>query len=419
MSSGPGPSKDPTDIQNARANMRGQFSSAQIRNPWTFVSMDNPLQTLAPPQIEQAIQRLSRIAGAEGSALQDRDWLSLVDSAVSVGENEDILLENGGKLPMEERGPGGGTTLTMEDVESAEQTRAIEDILDICQAVDDAGVDGAEVLELIAAERGDEAATMLADTEFSEDEIEGVLDDIAEAFSQQLVLTAIAECRDQLSGPTGVETAEAEEVLEELQERFDLGMGALSVEEAAERIEDRVEEAQERAQEAERRAEEQTESEIERIAVNRLSRAFGEEFTSLEDAIRGLRERIERARGRRIRIEAIEARRTPSGTLAVRIQDGEDFFAFEGPARRRVQSELDTTELGTTWTEIGEVTTRGFGEDIDLVEIDLSTGRERLGSIAEAQPLEIEQRELRQAEIEEATATEIADDAISLLREDG
>lgn len=404
---GPGPSTDPDEIRRAREQRRDLFSQAQVRNPWTFVSTDNPLQTLAPPQIDMAMKRLGEIAGAEGSAIVGTDWESEIDSSASLSENIDHLLDIGGRLPIGERDQESKAALEEEDVDEIERQRARDEILEVCEALDDAGIDGAAVLEFVAAEQGDRAADRLEGTGFSEDEIETLLDSIADELGRPFVIEAIEECRDRLGGP-GFETAGTEDLIEELRERFDLGMAP--PEAIIEDLQQRIEEAEE-AVEEER---ELTQSEIEDVAINRLERGFGMRFDSLDDAIRRLQERIERARGQRLRIAPIIARRSGDDVL-IRIDDGDDFQPFREPVNKRARRELDLSNVTTTWTEIGDVRLRGE----DLEEIDLSEGREKLGAVEEPQPLEIERGPTEQQELEAVTAETIVDRIIDGAEQEG
>lgn len=149
--------------------------------------------------------------------------------------------------------------------------------------------------------------------------------------------------------------------------------------------------------------------EARRELLTRLESGFGQRFESIDDAIRRLQERIERARGERLTIAPIEIRRSGDEIL-IRVEDGGEFDKFRQPARQRIVNELDLSELGRTWTTVGEVRLRGD----DLEALDLEIGRERLGSTSAPQPLEIEQRELAQTELEDVTANAIADRFLEL-----
>lgn len=145
--------------------------------------------------------------------------------------------------------------------------------------------------------------------------------------------------------------------------------------------------------------------------LDALEQSFGQQFDDVDDAIRSLQERIAQARGERLRIAPIEIRRT-GDTFLIRVEDGEDFEPFRQPARRRIEQELDLSNLSMNWTTVGEVRLRGD----DLEALDLEVGRERLGGVADPQPLEIEQREEagQQADIGDVTASVLADQFIDL-----
>lgn len=380
----PGPNTDPDAVRRAREANRDLFTSGQVRNPWVFDSTDNPLQTLAPPQIEQAIKRLDAIAAAEGSAIVETDWESEVDSAISLSENEDHMLEIGGKLPEDEIEFAGTRAMTEDEA---------EEILDICEQLDGAGVD---VLEAVFAEEGAQAAAMLQGTSFTEDEIEAVLDGIADEFDPLFVSDAIVECRDLLAGPELVEREAAiQEILEELRERF--GVTALTMERAFAQLEDRLARAEHQSQEP---------------ATNRLSRAFGERFGSLDEAIDRLRERIAAARGERLRIADIRVRQAAGDTRVFIDSDDQAFTEWLDNVQRRVRRELDLSAIPEPATvTVGEILVRG--ETLD--EIDLTQGRERVGAVAEPLPEERTAREQETLPEPETDVEALADRAIELL----
>lgn len=151
--------------------------------------------------------------------------------------------------------------------------------------------------------------------------------------------------------------------------------------------------------------------EAEERVLEAFRQSFGQQFDDVQDAIRSLQERIASARGERLRIAPIEVRRSGDSFL-IRVEDGEDFEPFRQPARRRIEQELDLSELGRTWTTVGEVRLRGD----DLEALDLEVGRERLGGVSAPQPLEIELREEagQQADIGDVTASVLADQFIEL-----
>lgn len=174
---------------------------------------------------------------------------------------------------------------------------------------------------------------------------------------------------------------------------------------------DRVEELREQPDVSESEARAQAREEV----IQELERALGLRFDSVSDAATRIRQQIAQARGERLRIAPIEVRRS-GGDVLFRVEDGEVFQPFEGPARDRVTRELDLSDLGTTWTTVGEIRLRGD----DLEAIDLEVGRERFPELEAPQPLEIEQRGAgEQAGLEAATATSLADRFIDLAEGDG
>lgn len=111
--------------------------------------------------------------------------------------------------------------------------------------------------------------------------------------------------------------------------------------------------------------------------LHELSRAFGQHFDDVGEAVRTLQERIASARGERLRIAPIEARRSGEDVL-VRIVDG-SLFDRHTPLVRRRARRLIAFPPGepATWTEIGEIAVRN-----DEVErIDFTRGETRYGVV--------------------------------------
>lgn len=400
MSSRPGPSRATEDIRRFRQEHRDAFNQAAVNNPALFVPMDKPLQGLAPAQIDQAMQRLERIAGAEGSAIEGTDWRSEIDSDISLEANEEHLISIGGRLPLDERREG---RMSGAEADEIQESQATNEILDMCEAIDDAGADGAGVLESVFRGDTDSATTALEDTGIDVSDVSGVLDDIDEAFGGVVVSNAIAECRDRLGGPD-IQTMTAEDVLLELRDRFDLGQ--IPPEDVIEVL----------GGELERRAEPTGEPSDAEAAVNRLSRAFGVRFESLDDAVQSLQERIAQARGERLRIATIEARRS-GGDVLVRIDDGAEFDEHLSLARRRVRRGIGFgPEEPRAWTDVGEIHIRG--EELELV--DLERGIEQYGMPDDTDVPVREEFEVEQADLPVEPAEpgdNVADRAIRLLEE--
>lgn len=392
---GPGISRDPEDIRRFRQNNRELYSQRQVANPALFVSMDTPLQGLAPAQQTQALRRLREIANAEGSAIQDRDIISLIDSSLNLEENEDILLEQGGRLPRDER-LQEREQITEEDVESANRRRARDDILELCEEIDAAGADGAEVLEAIFSDELSRAERLAAEAGVGVAEVSRIIDSIEEEFGGVLVADAIAECRDRLAGPEAGVEAPTQDILDEFRERFDIR--AVNVDRAFNELERQLRDAEEDAREA---------------AVNRLSRSFGTRFDDLDDAVDRLRQRIAQARGERLRIADIRVRRAAGETRIFIDSDDPAFDQWLDNVQRRVSRELDLAAIEPPQTvTVGEVVLRGE----QLEEIDLQQGRDRLGAIEEPQPLPEEAAAREQAELPEpeTDSERLADEAIEL-----
>lgn len=399
------PSSDKEDIRKCREGRRDLFTSAQVNNPALAVPGDSPLQCLSAMQQKQAEKRLRAIAGAEGSALVDRDVPALIDSSVNLEANEETLLGMGGKLPVDERRQ---ERMVEDTAEQAERARATTEIMDICEAMDDAGLDGARALEMLFEGEDEQVRQLLQGTDIAGglEEIELTLEGVEGAFGTTFVTGAIAECRDQLAGPADGDVTPTQELLTELRQRFDVT--AATPDEAFSQLEDRIRRADREGREA---------------ALNRLSRATGTSFEDVGEAIDAFRERIARARGERLLIGRIEVRRV-SDEVRVRIEPGdvtqreaERFDQWRDNVERRVRRELDLGQLPSPspWIDVGEILLRG--EDLD--QIDLEQGRERLGAVAEPQPLEEEQVDREQVELPtpETDADELARRALEALRQ--
>lgn len=400
------PNPDTEAIRRCRQDRRDTLDSRAVQNPAIFIGMDNPLQCLAPFQQEKAEERIraflsdnieaQRTAGFQGEI----DLPSLVDSSLTLDENLGLVADAIGI----DRGPGMAD-IVEEEVDQIERERATQEILDICQALDDAGLDGARILERLFEGEDEQVRRLLEGTEIAGglEDIEITLDSIEDELGGTFVAGAIAECRDRLAGPDAGEVTPTQEILSELRQRF--GVTAATPDQAFSELETRIRRADSRGQEA---------------AVNRLSRAFGLQFDDVDDAIDRLRERIATARGERLRIGDIQVRRVRE-EVRVRIDAGgtraeqEMFDDWQDNVERRVRRELDLNQLPapSPWVTVGEITLRG--EDLDM--IDLTEGRERLGAVAEPQPLEEEQAAVEQAELPEpeTDAEQLADRALELL----
>lgn len=373
-----------------RRDLRDEFGFSQSG----FLPADAPIGAKLIFNQKRNLDRLAEIATAEGSAIPTGSWPDFVSIRDNLGTAQENLLEAGGRFPVEER---ERARIGEDEVDELARQNAIEFIVDACESIDAAGADGAGVLEAIV--QGEQPPSVEGV------DVDGIADDlldIEDEFGTPLVVDAIAECRDRLAGPELEigEEVDIAEVLDRLQERFDLPR-ALSFEEALAALEERVEAAP-----ADEAAEEEA-------ALNRLSRAFGRPFDSIQDAIRDIQERLAEARGQRLDITPIEARRTQGGELRLEVESTDpDVLQFRGAARQRIERELDLSNLGPTFTEVGEIRLRGG----DLVGIDLTIGREKLGAVAEPQPLDIELGEAagEQVGLEEATASELVDEFIEI-----
>lgn len=148
-----------------------------------------------------------------------------------------------------------------------------------------------------------------------------------------------------------------------------------------------------------------------------LSRSFGQQFDSIDAAVRSLRERIASARGERLQIAPIQARRS-GGDVLVRIADGDVFTEFTNLVTRRVRRGIAfPPEQPRTWREVGEIRIRG-GE---LEAISLEAGVEQFGRPEETDVPIVEEIEREQAALpdeEISEADRLADMAIDLLEGD-
>lgn len=150
--------------------------------------------------------------------------------------------------------------------------------------------------------------------------------------------------------------------------------------------------------------------------LNEFERAFGQRFDDVGDAVRSIRERIEQARGERLEIAPIMARRAGE-SIRVQIADGEAFQEFEELVSRRVRRGIAFgAEEPRVNTEVGEISLRG-GE---LEAIDLTAGVERFGHGEPEIPIE-ERIPRRQTPlpVEESEADRLALRAIETLRGGG
>lgn len=357
-----------------------------------FLPADAPIGAKTVFNQKRDLKRLAEIANSEGSAIPTGSWPDHVGVRENLNENVDALLEVGGALPTGEERFTGARSLTDEEVEDIAARRAREFIVERCEELDDAGVDGADTLEAVVR---DDPLPDVPDVDLAA--LEDDLADIADEFGLDLVTDAIAECRDRLTGPEDGLEAGTTEILEELQDRF--GVQITSPETALDQLERRVN---------------ISEREAEQAAANRLSRAFGQQFNTLDEAIDRLRERIAQARGERLRVADVRVRRAAGETRVFIDSDLEDFDDWRDNAERRVRRELDLSAIEPPQTvTVGEVVVRGG----QLEEIDLEQGRARLGAIEEPQPLEAERARREQERLPEAETDvdELADRAIDLL----
>lgn len=402
------PSSDPEDIRRCRQEHRDQLDRQQVRNPALFVPMDLPLQCLSKAQQNQAEKEIRdfvaenleepRFAAIRGEI----DLPQQVSRGISLQENVGSLAEQFGF----EFAGAGLRSAEVEEVDRVERERATQELLDICDALDAAGLDGAFVLERLFEGDDEQVRRLLEGTEIAGGlgEIEATLEGVEEAFGGTFVTGAIAACRDRLAGPADGEVTPTQELLEELRERFDIV--AADPDQAFTELQDRLRGAEERGIEA---------------AVNRLSRGFGVRFDDIEDAIDSLRERIAQARGERLLIGDIQVRRI-GDEVRVRIdadvpaEQQRLFDRWQDNVERRVRRELDLAQLPSPspWVTVGEVLVRG--EDLD--KIDLTEGRERLGEVEEPRPIEAEGVEPEQVELPtaETDADELARRVIEVIR---
>lgn len=361
-----------------------------------FLPADAPMGAKTLFNQKRDLHRLAEIATAEGSAIEPGSWPDFVSVSESVGENVEALLDAGGRLPEAERRE---RRLTEGEADVIARERAIEFIVDICEEIDEAGEDGPTVLEMVV--RGDPLPDLPG---LDEDAIVDDLEEIEAEFGRDLVTDAIAACRDQLAGPADGEVRPTQELLDEFRERF--GVTAVTPDQAFAELEERLQTAERAGQEA---------------ALNRLERGFGQRFDSLDEAIDRLRERIATARGERLRIADLEVRRVGDeirvrvDTEGLTMEEEQLFRVWRDNAERRIRRELDLGQLPSPspWVTVGEMAVRG--EDLDF--IDLTEGRERLGEVAEPEPLPEERPAREQAELPEAETEpeQLAQRAIDVL----
>lgn len=151
--------------------------------------------------------------------------------------------------------------------------------------------------------------------------------------------------------------------------------------------------------------------------LQRLSEAFGQQFDTVDEAVRTLQERMATARGERLQIAPIRAR-ILSGGVRVDIQDGEEFEPFAELVERRVRRVIDFSGVDPPETAtVGEIAIRGRGEDAAIDRVDLERGIERFGTLEGAEELpEIGPPEREQERLEELTEpNRRADRTIELL----
>lgn len=388
-------------VKRERQQRRDLFSSAQLQNPYTTAKGDFPIVTLAPMQQKGVFQRLAEIANAEDSAIPDGSWPDLVDLTVNEQGNINALIdEHGGAFP---EGEDPRERLTDEDARSIEQNRAVEEILRWCDNLDDQGVDGASLMSLLVADESGPVVNEARSAGVDVDELDRTLQDIEEAFTRNLVIRGIEECRDRLEGPTTERQLTEDEVLGRLRENFDVG-AATDFASAIENIQQQIEQAEQTG---------------EQRVLNRLQRSFGARFEDVDDAISSLQDRIERGRGPTVRSAPIEARRQ-AGEARIRIaSDAAVFSQFRANVRREARRQLQLGNLPRTWREIGTIRL----ENEQLADIDLSPGRDLLGGVEgedpfEPQPAEPDEDEQAELPEPETPAEQVADDLLeSLSRE--
>jgi hypothetical protein len=129
----------------------------------TWGSSDDPLGSFTPMAQNAVLQRLGRLAAGNID-----DWESHVDPTLSPGENYQILLENGGKLPREEREEIREAIAAT--VDEREQSRAADMLREHADVIADGGRQ--QLAEDIAAEYG---------REFVEETVTAALRDIEAA----------------------------------------------------------------------------------------------------------------------------------------------------------------------------------------------------------------------------------------------
>lgn len=389
----------PGSTRGIEAFARERKRSARSRrglSPGGFVSLDSPIEVLSVFRQKNVLGELQEIATHPQSAIQPGSWPDFVGLDQVPSEARASLAEQAfgaRELPRDVRIElGFDEEFTDADADEMAMANAREWLLEKCEQVDAAGVDGADFLERAAA--GDPPP-----------ELEGIdqvaladdVGDIREEFGVAFVQEVIEECRDLLAGPDEAPAPApvAADVVDELRERFDLGP-VTDLEDALARLEERLAAGEERGREA---------------AVNRLSRAFGARFEDLDEAIGQLRERIPAARGERLRRADIRVRRV-GDEIRVTIQDGGAFDPFQDNVERQVARELDLSGLRQgERAVVGEIRLEGD----ELSAIDLDVGRERFGPGAEAGPIDVEERERFEFEPAETPAEELADELLDDL----
>jgi len=345
---------DTDRIRRERENRRDSFTQAQITNPALFVLSDRPLVTLAPGQQRTAIERLREIATAEGSALIDQDWKSLVDPTTNLEANEEALLNNGGKLPIEEREAEQDTARA--DALEQEKQHARQTIREWADEIERAGVDAERVLTVLF--QGGESPLVEAAAEqgvLTPREVEAALDEMAGAFSRGFVQDAIDDAREfTRSERERVEDQERRRIRAELLEEFDVPEEA-GLARVIEIIRTRVERArtQERAQ-----------------ILQRVSNAFGRRFESVDGMIEGLQDVVASRATPTIRSTEIRARQGVDAPIIRLESSAEVFTPYISQVRDRAREVLNLDNLVRSNTKIGVL--RLEGGEVAAISFDLA-----------------------------------------------
>lgn len=95
----------------------------------TWGSGDDPLGSMTPMSQDAILKRLGKLAAGRID-----DWESLVDPELSAGENYQIVLENGGELPADEK--EAVRQAIAETVDAREQSRAADIIRENAEAIE-------------------------------------------------------------------------------------------------------------------------------------------------------------------------------------------------------------------------------------------------------------------------------------------